>query len=74
MPARIAEPDRTWFALASYNIGFGHLNYARIITQRQGGDPDRWLDVKKGLPLLMKKNSTKKLNMAMRVVMKPFVM
>ncbi|WP_440874341.1 membrane-bound lytic murein transglycosylase MltF [Thalassotalea sp. PLHSN55] len=55
MPARIPTPDRTWFALAAYNVGFGHLNDARIITQRQGGDPDRWVEVKTRLPLLKQK-------------------
>jgi len=60
MPDRIPSPDRTWFALASYNIGFGHLNDARIITQRQGGDPDRWVEVKKRLPLLQQKKYYKK--------------
>lgn len=60
MPERIPEPDRTWFALASYNVGFGHLNDARIITQRQGGDPDRWFDVKSRLPLLKQKKYYKK--------------
>ncbi len=55
MPDRILTPDRIWFALASYNIGFGHLNDARIITQRQGGDPDRWVEVKSRLPLLQQK-------------------
>jgi membrane-bound lytic murein transglycosylase F len=55
MPDRIPTPDRIWFALASYNIGFGHLNDARIITQRQGGDPDRWVEVKTRLPLLQQK-------------------
>lgn len=55
MPDRIQQPDRLWFALASYNIGFGHLNDARIITQRQGGDPDRWVEVKTRLPLLQQK-------------------
>ena len=60
MPNRIPEPDRLWFALASYNIGFGHLNDARIITQRQGGDPDRWFDVKTRLPLLKQKKHYKK--------------
>jgi len=55
MPERIPDPDRLWFALASYNIGFGHLNDARIITQRQGGDPDRWVEVKDRLPLLRQK-------------------
>ncbi|WDE06616.1 membrane-bound lytic murein transglycosylase MltF [Thalassomonas viridans] len=55
MPARIPVPDRIWFALASYNVGFGHLNDARIITEQQGGDPDRWVEVKKRLPLLKQK-------------------
>jgi membrane-bound lytic murein transglycosylase F len=52
VPARIAEPDRTWFALASYNVGYGHLNDARIITQQKGGDADKWREVKEYLPLL----------------------
>lgn len=60
MPDRIPNPDRLWFALASYNVGFGHLNDARIITQRQGGDPDRWVDVKTRLPLLQQKKFYKK--------------
>ncbi len=51
-PKRIQEPDRTWFALAAYNIGFGHLEDARIITQTLGGDADKWGDVKNHLPLL----------------------
>ncbi len=50
----ISEPDRTWLALASYNIGFGHLNDARVITQKRNGNPNKWLDVKKSLPLLSK--------------------
>ena len=52
VPGRIPEPDRTWFALAAYNVGFGHLEDARVITQKNGGDPDTWADVKKSLPLL----------------------
>jgi membrane-bound lytic murein transglycosylase F len=52
IPARITEPDRTWFALAAYNIGYGHLEDARILTQQQGRNPDKWLDVKQSLPLL----------------------
>ena len=55
IPMRISEPDRTWFALAAYNVGFGHLEDARILTQRAGYNPDLWLDVKKYLPLLSKK-------------------
>ena len=52
IPARIPDPDRTYMALAAYNIGFGHLEDARILTQRRGGDPDRWIDVRESLPLL----------------------
>ena len=52
IPSRIAEPDRTWFALAAYNVGFGHLEDARIITEIQGGDPDSWEQVRERLPLL----------------------
>lgn len=55
IPERIPEPDRTWFALASYNVGFGHLEDARKLTQSAGKDPDRWMDVKKFLPLLAQK-------------------
>ncbi len=55
IPSRIQEPDRTWFGLASYNIGFGHLEDARIITQRLGKNPDKWIDVKESLPLLTQK-------------------
>ncbi len=60
MPARVPDPDRLWFALASYNIGLGHLNDARNITKQQGGDPDRWVEVKERLPLLKQKKYYKK--------------
>jgi membrane-bound lytic murein transglycosylase F len=56
IPERIAMPDRLWFALASYNIGWGHVEDARVLTQRQGADPDKWLDVKQRLPLLRQKS------------------
>jgi membrane-bound lytic murein transglycosylase F len=55
LPERIQEPDRTWMALAAYNIGYGHLEDARILTERQGGDPDKWIDVKQRLPMLKQK-------------------
>ena len=55
MPDRVPHPDRLWFALASYNVGLGHLNDARKITKQQGGDPDRWVEVKDRLPLLKQK-------------------
>lgn len=60
IPQRIQQPDRTWLALASYNVGFGHLEDARKITSTNNQDPDRWIDVKKNLPLLSKKKWYKK--------------
>ncbi|TVT35623.1 membrane-bound lytic murein transglycosylase MltF [Marinobacter vinifirmus] len=55
IPDRIPEPDRTWFALASYNVGYGHLEDARRLTESAGKNPDRWMDVKEFLPLLAQK-------------------
>ena len=52
MPSRITEPDRSWFAIASYNMGYGHIEDARVLTQQQGGDPDAWIDVRERLTLL----------------------
>jgi membrane-bound lytic murein transglycosylase F len=52
MPRRIPEPDRTWLAVAAYNVGLGHLEDARILAQAQGRNPDRWEDVRNFLPLL----------------------
>ena len=49
---RIAEPDRTWFSLAAYNLGIGHLEDARIVAQRAGLNPDKWQDVRQVLPKL----------------------
>jgi membrane-bound lytic murein transglycosylase F len=55
LPARITKPDRIYFALAAYNLGLGHLEDARVLTQRAGLNPDYWVDVKQFLPLLVKK-------------------
>jgi membrane-bound lytic murein transglycosylase F len=52
VPERIDYPDRLWLGLAAYNVGYGHLEDARRLTQSLGGDPDRWLDVRDHLPLL----------------------
>lgn len=57
---KIIEPDRSWFALASYNVGFGHVQDARKLTEQNGSDPNRWIDVKKTLPLLARKKWYKK--------------
>ena len=52
IPAHVPEPDRTWFALAAYNIGFGHLEDARVLAQKAGRNPDSWQAVREFLPLL----------------------
>ncbi len=54
LAARIQEPDKTWFALAAYNIGLAHVENARILTQRARKNPDMWPDVRRHLPLLIK--------------------
>ena len=61
MPARIPEPDRTWMALAAYNQGYGHLEDARVLTDRAGMNPDSWSDVKKWMPMLNRKGYYKTL-------------
>jgi membrane-bound lytic murein transglycosylase F len=52
IPRRIPDPDRTWLAVAAYNVGLGHLEDARILAQSQGRNPDSWDDVRNFLPLL----------------------
>ncbi|UCV04954.1 membrane-bound lytic murein transglycosylase MltF [Dechloromonas denitrificans] len=53
-PDEAREPDRTWLALASYNIGPGHFNAARTIARQLGADPTAWFEMKHILPLLAK--------------------
>jgi len=52
IPAETPEPDRTWQAIASYNIGPGHFNAARRLAGRMGVDGNSWFEMKKVLPLL----------------------
>jgi len=52
VPADVPDPDRTWLALAAYNMGYGHLLDARELARQRGGDPSRWVDVRNCLPLL----------------------
>ncbi len=50
--ADLPEPDRTWLALAAYNVGYGHVKDAQWLTEQSGGDPGQWTEVKQRLPLL----------------------
>lgn len=54
LPSRIVEPDRTWMALAAYNLGMGHLEDVRVLTESLDGNPDSWEDVSQRLELLSK--------------------
>jgi len=52
MPREAREPDRTWLALAAYNLGMGHMNGARFIATLVKRDPNSWYEMKQVLPLL----------------------
>ncbi len=52
LPAEIKDPDRRWLALAAYNVGYGHLEDARRLTEKDGKNPNKWIDVRRYLPLL----------------------
>jgi len=60
LPERIKEPDLSWMTLAAYNVGLGHLEDARIITESLGDNPNLWIDVEKHLPKLSQKEWYKK--------------
>jgi len=49
------EPDRTYLALAAYNVGQGHLYDARNIAREMKLDPNKWSSLVKTLPLLQQK-------------------
>lgn len=54
LPDEIEQPDRTWLALAAYNLGMGHLNGSRTFAKHMKYDPNSWYDMKKVLPLMSK--------------------
>lgn len=54
LPPEVAEPDRTWLAVAAYNLGMGHMNGARFVATLVKRDPNSWYEMKQVLPLLTK--------------------
>ena len=52
LPAATLEPDRTWMAVAAYNVGSGHLRGARAIARSLAKDPHSWAHMKRVLPLI----------------------
>ena len=57
----VIEPDRTYMALAAYNVGWGHLEDARTLAEQLGRDPSSWQGVSSTLPLLRQKVYYRKL-------------
>ncbi|MGL6124026.1 MAG: membrane-bound lytic murein transglycosylase MltF, partial [Shewanella sp.] len=55
LPESIPENQRMWFALASYNIGYAHVEDARKLAESMELNPNAWRDLKKVLPLLQKR-------------------
>ncbi|MDA7818488.1 membrane-bound lytic murein transglycosylase MltF [Sulfurimonas sp.] len=47
--------DRLKFALASYNVGRGHVQDAKKLAKKMGLNQNVWKDLKKALPLLAQK-------------------
>ena len=46
------EPDRTLIALASYNVGYGHVRDAQKLAAGMGMNPESWSALQQVLPLL----------------------
>ena len=61
LPETVTEPDRTWIALAAYNVGMGHIWDARRLAKELDKNPDQWQELAEILPLLTKKKYYKNL-------------
>ena len=57
----VKQPDRSWLALASYNVGRGHMHDAQTLARRLHKNPYLWSDIREALPLLSNKKYYKKL-------------
>lgn len=66
LPKTIKEPDRTWMALAAYNIGLRAMKVGLAYTQQKEGDYRYWRDVKRIMPRLSRSNFAKNYNLSAR--------
>lgn len=53
--SHISEPDQTKFALASYNVGLGHVRDAQKIARQLNLPDETWSGLQQTLPLLQEK-------------------
>lgn len=60
IPKSVPDHEKMWFALASYNIGYGHMMDARRLARTRGLNPDAWKDIKQIFPLLHHKKYYRK--------------
>lgn len=58
---QVQEPDRTWMALAAYNVGRGHFRDAQNLAKKLKKSPYKWADLKEVLPLLSRQEYYKDL-------------
>ena len=56
----IPEPDRLLMALASYNIGYRHVQDAQKIAKELDYDANSWASLKEALPLLCRRKYYKR--------------
>lgn len=52
LPEKIKEPDRTWFAVGAYNVGYKHILNAYKKAREQGLDRTKWQTISNLLPEL----------------------
>lgn len=57
----VPEPDRSWMAVAAYNLGLGHLRGARQIASSLKRDNTTWVSMRAVLPLLSKPSFARRL-------------
>ncbi len=61
VPQDVVGENRLKFALAAYNVGFGHILDARALARKMRLNPSVWSDLKQTLPLLAQKRYYKTL-------------
>lgn len=61
LPPEIKGKNRWAIALASYNVGYGHILDAQVLARKLNINPNSWKDLKEVLPLLTQKKYYRKL-------------